>query len=197
VLQVYVGGGAGHSFQDLNATSTIGAAELRCAFNTKCDDHIDDHSSLQVLPWRRRDGFASMNQVDRATAATITSRPITFGRKQKYLFVNADGSVGVEVLRAGDVIARTSLNGTNDGSRQHWAKPTSVPGHTRLMLPLVDLKERPMTLVELASEIVQLRFTLSDSGALFSFWVSPSLVGHSGGYVAAGGPAFSGARDTV
>ena len=101
----------------------------------------------------------------------------------------------MEVLRAGDVIARTSLNGTV--SRQHQAPPTSVPGHTRHLLPLVDLKERPMVLTELAGQVLQLRFTLDGGGALFSFWVSATKGGQSGGYVAAGGPSFKGARDSV
>jgi hypothetical protein len=32
---------------------------------------------------------------------------------------------------------------------------------------------------------------------LYSFWVSPERSGASQGYVAAGGPGFTGARDTV
>lgn len=171
MMLVYVGGGAGHSFQDLNATSTIGAAELR------------------------RDGFASMNQFDLTIPATLTTRPVSFGQGQEYLFVNADGSVGVEILRAGDVIARTSRTAGTDGSRQHRAKPASVPGHTRLRLPLVDLQERPMTLAQLNHQPLQMRFTLADEGVLFAFWISKCEGGESGGFVAAGGPAFQGARD--
>ena len=170
-MLIYVGGGAGHSFQDLNATSAVGAAELR------------------------RDGFASVDQLDLTVPGTLTTRPVSFGQGQEHLFVNADGSVGVEVMRAGDVIARTSRAAGPNGSRQHTAKPTSAPGHTRLRLPLVDLHERPMTLAQLTNQTLQVRFSLADGGALFAFWVSKGKGGESGGYIAAGGPAFHGARD--
>jgi hypothetical protein len=41
-----------------------------------------------------------------------------------------------------------------------------------------------------------LRFYLRN-GALYAFWVSPEESGASHGYVAAGGPDFTGPRDTV
>jgi len=43
---------------------------------------------------------------------------------------------------------------------------------------------------------VRLRFHLR-SGRLYAFWVSPDASGASGGYVAAGGPGFTGPTDTV
>ena len=43
---------------------------------------------------------------------------------------------------------------------------------------------------------VRLRFTLR-GGRLFSFWVSPEADGRSNGYVAAGGPGYTGVTDTV
>jgi hypothetical protein len=107
--------------------------------------------------------------------------------------VNADGAIGAEVLRAGDVVARTARSA--DGSRLHRAQPSTAAGHTRLRLPLVDLQERPMTLARLNNQTLQLRFTFAEGGALFAFWVSRGMAGESGGYVAAGGPAFNGARD--
>ena len=62
----------------------------------------------------------------------------------------------------------------------------------------MDLEERPVSLTELANDsALQFRFTLNDGGMLFSFWVSATEDGKSGGYVAAGGPAFKGARDSV
>jgi hypothetical protein len=171
-MMMFVGGGAGHSYQDLNATSTIGVATLR------------------------RDGFASIDHQVLTTPGTLLTRPLVFSSQQKYLFVNmADGAIEVEILRAGDVIARAARAAGADGSRQHKASPPSVPGHTRLRLPLVDMLERPMTLSQLSNHTLQLRFTLTDGAALFAFWVSAGEGGHSGGYVAAGGPAFRGARD--
>ena len=43
---------------------------------------------------------------------------------------------------------------------------------------------------------VRFRFHLTN-GALYAFWVSPDASGASRGYVAAGGPGFTGATDTV
>ena len=43
---------------------------------------------------------------------------------------------------------------------------------------------------------VRLRFTLTN-GSLYSFWVTPDANGASHGYVAAGGPGFTGPTDTV
>jgi len=43
---------------------------------------------------------------------------------------------------------------------------------------------------------VRFRFHLR-LGALYSFWVSPDASGASHGYVAAGGPGFTGPTDTV
>jgi len=43
---------------------------------------------------------------------------------------------------------------------------------------------------------VRFRFHLRN-GALYAFWVSPDKSGASRGYVAAGGPGFTGPTDTV
>jgi hypothetical protein len=48
----------------------------------------------------------------------------------------------------------------------------------------------------LAGRLVRFRFHLR-SGALYAFWVSPDASGASRGYVAAGGPGFTGPTDTV
>ena len=52
-----------------------------------------------------------------------------------------------------------------------------------------------MTLAQFSNQTLQMRFTLADGSALFVFWVSIGEGGESGGYIAAGGPAFHGARD--
>jgi hypothetical protein len=46
----------------------------------------------------------------------------------------------------------------------------------------------------LAGQPVRIRFTLTN-GELYAFWVSPDVCGASHGYVAGGGPKFSGSRD--
>jgi len=48
----------------------------------------------------------------------------------------------------------------------------------------------------LAGKPVRFRFHLRN-GALYAFWVSPDKSGASRGYVAAGGPGFTGPTDTV
>ena len=48
----------------------------------------------------------------------------------------------------------------------------------------------------LAGEVVRFRFYLTN-GELYAFWVSPDANGASHGYVAAGGPGFTGPTDTV
>ena len=50
------------------------------------------------------------------------------------------------------------------------------------------------SLKSLAGEVVRFRFTVT-RGRLYSFWVSGSPTGASGGYVAAGGPGFRSGRD--
>jgi hypothetical protein len=51
-------------------------------------------------------------------------------------------------------------------------------------------------LAAIAGKPVRFRFHLT-SGALYSFWVSRDESGASSGYVAAGGPGFTGPMDTV
>jgi hypothetical protein len=119
-----------------------------------------------------------------AEAGTLTTRPLTF--RGKYLFVNADapqGELRAEVLdEAGRPIAPFTLaNG----------KPLRA-----------DSTRRRCTwnggedLAALAGRKVRLRFQLTN-GRLYSFWVSPELSGASHGYVAAGGPGFTGPCDTT
>jgi hypothetical protein len=56
--------------------------------------------------------------------------------------------------------------------------------------------KRVPDLAALSGKPVRLRFHLKN-GSLYSFWVSPDDSGASLGYVAAGGPGFTGPRDTV
>lgn len=131
----------------------------------------------------RRDGFASLS--DRfpprgarpasAARGTVTTRVMRFSGS--YLFINASiqGSVKVEVLdHDGKVIAPFTADRcesvTGDGTRLAVKWPTPLTG--------------------IAGQPVRLRFIL-DRAQLFAFWVSPSLSGHSRGYLAAGGPGYS------
>ena len=115
--------------------------------------------------------------------ATLTTRPVRFSGS--HLFVNADveGALRVDVLDAnGRVIApfsadrMTPVVGNSTRHRATWQGQ-----------PSLDV---------LRGQTVRFRFSLARAD-LFAFWVSASESGHSGGYVAAGGPGFSRTRDVA
>jgi hypothetical protein len=130
----------------------------------------------------RRDGFASMDAGPKEE--TLTTRPVTF--KGKYMFVNVDapnGELRVEALNeSGKVIAPFSM-----------ANCTPVQGDTtRQQVAWKGASD----LSKLSGQKVKFRFELRQ-GRLYSFWVTPDSKGASFGYVAAGGPGFTGPTDTV
>jgi hypothetical protein len=129
----------------------------------------------------RRDGFASM---EADSEGTLTTRPVRF--TGKHLFVNADadkGELRVEVLgEDGSVIAPFSREACEPIKADNTIQEVKWQGANDL--------------APLAGKPLALRFVLR-RGRLFSFWVSRDKSGASGGYVAAGGPAFSGPTDTV
>jgi predicted neuraminidase len=114
----------------------------------------------------RRDGFASMRG-----SGTLTTRPVRF--KGDNLFVNFEGRLRVELLDEAGKLLGTSETFSGDSTRQ------------RIELPGLAAR---------AGQRVKFRFHL-DPGSLYAFWVTPDAEGASHGYVAAGGPAFSGTRD--
>ncbi len=130
----------------------------------------------------RRDGFASM-EAD-AAGGLLTTRPVTF--HGKHLFVNANANAGelrVEVLdREGRVISPFTRS-----------KCTPINADKTLQQVKWGRKE---DLSALAGQPVRFRFHARNAG-LYSFWVSPDRSGASHGYVAAGGPSFTGPTDTV
>jgi hypothetical protein len=129
------------------------------------------------------DWLPAQASVRRAGAeGRLLTRPLTFSGS--HLFVNADvtgGELRVEVLDAQGVTIEPFSRQrcepiTGDGTRQ-------------------PVRWREASLATVAGREVRLRFTLT-GGRLFSFWVSTSATGESGGYTAAGGPAFAGPRDS-
>jgi hypothetical protein len=130
----------------------------------------------------RRDGFASMHAED--VEQTLTTRPVSFNGK--YMFVNSDtdaGELRVEVLNEkGEVIAPLSRNNCRPVRSDKTRQAVSWTGTNDLTW--------------LAGEPVRFRFHLR-RGHLYSFWISPDKSGASYGYVAAGGPGFTGLTDTV
>ncbi|HYR57724.1 MAG TPA: hypothetical protein VEO95_03800, partial [Chthoniobacteraceae bacterium] len=130
----------------------------------------------------RRDGFASMDGA--AAKGTLTTRSVAFNGN--HLFVNVDcphGELRAEVLdEAGAVIAPFSAE-NSDSIR---ADKT---------LQAVRWKGAP-DLSTVAGKAVKFRFRLTN-GSLYAFWISSDESGASHGYVAAGGPGFTGPTDTV
>ena len=130
----------------------------------------------------RRDGFASMDAGNEE--GTLTTRPVTF--TGRYFFLNADaagGEIRVAVLAAtGQPIAGLSearcVPVTTDRTRQavRW--------------------EGTADLSAVAGQAVRFRFQMRKA-RLYAFWVSGEETGASRGFVAAGGPGFTEARDVV
>jgi hypothetical protein len=129
----------------------------------------------------RRDGFYSMDAG--ATEATLTTRRVNF--TGNHLFVNVtdpSGQLAVEVLdQNGNVIPQ-------------FSKSNSVK--LSVDKTLQEVTWNGANLSSLVGQNVQFKFYLTN-GSLYSFWVTPSTLGASYGYVAAGGPGFTGVTDTV
>lgn len=130
----------------------------------------------------RRDGFASMDAED--CAGTLTTTPVVF--KGKHLFVNVDcpdGTLKVEILdKNGEVIAPFTVD-------------NCVPLSCDKTLTAVIWRDAG-DLAGLSGKPVRFRFHL-ENGSLYAFWLSPDKNGASYGDVAAGGPGFRGAIDTI
>ena len=141
--------------------------------------HGRANTGLAVL---RRDGFASVDGDTKG--GTLTTRPVKF--KGKYLFVNADcpeGDLRVEVLdREGNAIKPFTPDNCSPVSSDSVQHQVTWKGADDLSA--------------LAGKPVRFRFHLK-VGSLYSFWVTPDRSGASYGYVAGGGPGFTGDKDTV
>ncbi|HPW75614.1 MAG TPA: hypothetical protein PLJ32_06520 [Kiritimatiellia bacterium] len=125
------------------------------------------HGASVGMATLRRDGFASMDG-----NGTLTTRPVVF--TGKHLFVNASGSLSVELLDAASsqVLLPPLTADSVDSTRHRLGNVSAFAG-------------RP----------VRFRFRLTNA-SLYAFWVSPSESGASGGYLAAGGPGYTGHIDT-
>jgi hypothetical protein len=136
-------------------------------------------TGLAVL---RRDGFASMDAGE--AEGTLTTRPVSF--RGKYLFVNVDapqGELRVEVLDKDDRVIRP------------FSSDNCLPVRADRTLQVVRW-QGANDLADVVSKPVKFRFHLKN-GRIYAFWVSPTQTGASHGYVAAGGPGFTGPTDTV
>ena len=127
----------------------------------------------------RRDGFAGM--VANGDGEIVT-KPLAF--TGRHLFVNAEclfGSISAEILGEDGkpVVGFTCA----DCAFFEFADSTKK-----------ELKFKGGDLSRFAGLPVRIRFRLRCS-TLYSFWISPSPRGESRGYVAGGGPDYSGLRD--
>ena len=131
----------------------------------------------------RRDGFASMDADD--AEGLLTTRPVQFSGE--HLFVNVDAAEGE--------FAAEVLDGNGE----------PIPPFTREHCVPVRAADKTLQgigwrgaddLGRLAGQPVRFRFYLKRAG-LYAFWVSPAPTGASHGYVAAGGPGYTGAVDTT
>jgi hypothetical protein len=135
-------------------------------------------TGLAVL---RRDGFASM---DAEGEGTLTTRPVRFSGK--YLFVN---------LKADQGELRAEVLDEQGNAITPFTKENCAPVSGDKTLAQVAWKGAD-DLSALAGKPVKLRFHLRN-GSLYAFWVSSEATGASHGYVAGGGPGFTGPTDTV
>jgi len=157
--------------------------KLYIYFSARVEDKTGMHGNATTgLATLRRDGFASLDAGEEP--GTITTRPISF--KGKHLFVNVDcpnGQLKAEVLDAdGKVIEPfTAAN----------CKPLTCDKTAAIVT-----WDGADDLASLSGKPVRLRFHLKN-GSLYAFWISVEKSGASHGYVASGGPGFTGPRDTV
>ena len=128
------------------------------------------------LAMLRRDGFASMDADEKG--GVLTTRPVKFSGR--HLFVNVvakGGELRVETLGADDKVLATSKPLIADTTKQR-----------------IEWSDRA-DLSALSGKPVRFRFHLTH-GQLFAFWVTPDPNGASNGYVGAGGPQYSGTKDS-
>ena len=130
----------------------------------------------------RRDGFASLDAGKKA--GTLTTRPVTFSGKALFVNVDApDGKLAVEIL---DAAGRPIEPYTLANCQPITADSTLTQVAWRNGGDLSALAGKP----------VRFRFHLTN-GSLYAFWVSRDETGRSDGYVAGGGPGYTGPTDTV
>ena len=127
----------------------------------------------------RRDGFVGLVADGRGE---VTTKPVTFSGK--HLFVNAEcrfGSLAAEVMdEHGNVLP---------GFAAADCLPLARTDSTK-----AEIAWKGGNLASLAGRPARFRFKLH-CGTFYSFWVSKDANGKSGGYLAAGGPAYKGLRD--
>ena len=126
------------------------------------------HNAATGLAKLRRDGFAAFTG-----KGSILTKPLVFSGSR--LFANFDAAEASS-------LSVTALDGKGE--------TLATFGPFAANSTKVDLGD----VSALAGKPVRFRFDL-DNGTLYSFWVAKDAAGHSGGYLAGGGPDYPGLRD--
>jgi len=149
--------------------------------NPFLQDGMYDRGSTGVA-FLRRDGFVSMDAGHKPVE--LLTRPVSF--QGRCLFVNADvdgGELRAEIAnKSGEVIEPFSLE-------------SCEAVHSDSTIQRITWKP-DRDLSSLTGQSVRFRFRMT-KGSLYAFWVSKDETGRSDGYVAAGGPGYTGPIDTV
>ena len=143
------------------------------------DNGMYSNGSIGVATLRR-DGFAGMVADG---DGEIVTKPLIFSGG--HLFVNAEcrfGSLAAEIL-------------DEDGKPLPGFSAADCTPFRHADSTKAELRFAGGDLAALAGRPVRFRFLLH-CATLYAFWVSPSERGESRGYVAAGGPAYPGLRDS-
>ncbi len=159
-------------------------SEDKLTFFVGANSNISGYTGTASL---RRDGFASLSTG--TEAGEVLTRPLRF--HGSHFFVNTNASaLRVEIARPDGVgippfnFANSRLQTVGEG------REARVDG-TKVGVGWAGASD----LQSLAGTPVRIRFWLGPQSHLFSFWVSHWETGESGGYVAAGGPAYNRSRD--
>lgn len=159
-------------------------------------DDKRDAGGATGLAFLRRDGFASMDAGPEG--GVLTTRPVKFNAR--YMFVNMKtnaphGELRIEILHADGRSIEVTDNKTQK-RLSPFTKEMSNPMSGDQTLMGVSWQNGIQDMGMLANRTVRFRFHLKNA-SLYSFWVGPGQLGRSMGYVAAGGPHFTGSTDTV
>lgn len=130
----------------------------------------------------RRDGFASLDADERGGA--LTTRLVTFGGR--HLFINAMVLKGRLRAEMRDADGRPIVPFTLENSIPFTGDSTIEEMRWKDGADLSGLAGKP----------ARFHFEVT-GGSLFAFWVSKDQGGRSDGYVAGGGPGYTGHVDTI
>jgi hypothetical protein len=175
----------GYNTQSAGGCVLVVGDQLRFYFSGRSKKHYEpwlETPSATGLAILRRDGFYSMDAG--ASEAVLTTRTVRFSGNRLFVNVNnPGGGLKAEVLDQ------------NNAAIGAFTKANSIS--VSADKTLIEMRWQGATdLSALEGQPVKLRFSMT-SGELYAFWVSSSASGASNGYVGAGGPGFTGPRDTI